>query len=84
VVLPYYLCCVEKHACLSHDVQVTGATWWVAMRIETGVGDLVQMTWDGQAQVRYSVARRSRSRVILCVVCTVHKEIRRANFLVWP
>jgi hypothetical protein len=29
---------------------------------------------NGQAQVGYSVARRSRGRVTLCAVCTVHKE----------
>jgi hypothetical protein len=32
------------------------------MRIEAGVGDLVQRTGDGQAQVRYSVAGQSRDR----------------------
>jgi hypothetical protein len=35
---------------------VTGAAWWTVMRIETGVGDLIQRTGDDQAQVRYSVA----------------------------
>jgi hypothetical protein len=49
-----------------------------------GVGDLVQKTGDGQAQVGYSVARRSRGRVTLCVICTVHEEMRSVNFLVWP
>jgi hypothetical protein len=33
-------------------------------------------------QVRYSVTGRSRCRVILCVVCIVHKETRIADFLV--
>jgi hypothetical protein len=42
VVLPYYLRHVEKHICLSLIVQVTGAAWWAAMKIEAGVGDLVQ------------------------------------------
>jgi hypothetical protein len=54
------------------------------MRIEAGVGDMVQRIGDGQAQVGYSVARRSRGRVKLCTVCTVHKEARSAGFLVWP
>jgi hypothetical protein len=49
-----------------------------------GVGDLVQKIGDGQAQVGYSVARRSRGRVTLCVICTVHEEMRSTNFLVWP
>jgi hypothetical protein len=32
----------------------------------------------------YSVAGRSRGRVALCVVCTVHMEMRSAGFLVEP
>jgi hypothetical protein len=36
------------------------------------------------AQVEYSVARRSRDWVTLCVVCTVHEETRSAGFLVDP
>jgi hypothetical protein len=74
--------CVEKCVCLSRDVYVAGVAWWAAMRIEAGVGDLVQRTRDGQAQVWYSVAGRSRGRVTLCVVCIVHKERRSAGFLV--
>jgi hypothetical protein len=52
------------------------------MRIKAGVGDLVQRTGDGQAQVRYSVAERSRGQMTLCVVRIVHKETRSAGFLV--
>jgi hypothetical protein len=48
------------------------------------VGDLVQMTGDGQAQIRYLVAGRSGGRVTLCAVYTVHKEKMSASFLVWP
>jgi hypothetical protein len=44
------------------------------MMIKAGVGDLVQRTRDGQAQVGYSMAAQSRSWVILCVVCIMHKE----------
>jgi hypothetical protein len=33
---------------------------------------------DGQAQVEYSMAGRSRGRVTLCAVCTVHKETMSA------
>jgi hypothetical protein len=47
MVLPYYLCCLEKHICLSHDVHVIGVTWWAATRMEAGVGDLVQRIGDG-------------------------------------
>jgi hypothetical protein len=75
---------VENHVCLSRDVYMKGATWWAAMRIMAGVGDLVQRIEDGQAQVGYSVARRSRGRVISCAVCTVHMEMRSASFLVDP
>jgi hypothetical protein len=35
-------------------------------------------------QVGYSVAGRSRGRVTLCVVCTVHVETRSTSFLVEP
>jgi hypothetical protein len=82
LVLPYYLFRVEKRVCLSHDVYVIGAAWWAAMRIEAGVGDLMQKTGDGQAHVEYPVARRSRCRVTLCVVYTVYEETRSVDFLV--
>jgi hypothetical protein len=36
------------------------------------------------AQVGYSVAGRSSSRVALCTVCTVHMEMRSAGFLIEP
>jgi hypothetical protein len=36
------------------------------------------------AQVRYSVARRSRGQVALCVIFTVHVETRSVGFLVEP
>jgi hypothetical protein len=36
------------------------------------------------AQVGYSVAGRSRSRVALCAVYTVHVETRSVSFLVEP
>jgi hypothetical protein len=39
---------------------------------------------DDQAQVGYSVTRRSRGRVMMCAVCTVDKEKMSASFLVWP
>jgi hypothetical protein len=75
---------VENHICLSRGVQVAGVTWRAAVRIMAGVGDLVQMTWDGQAQVRYLVARRSGGRVMPFVVYTMHMETRSAGFLVEP
>jgi hypothetical protein len=36
------------------------------------------------AQIGYLVARQSGGRVMLCAVCIVHKETRRADFLVEP
>jgi hypothetical protein len=36
------------------------------------------------AQVRYSVARRSRGRVTPCAVCTWHMKTRSTGFLVEP
>jgi hypothetical protein len=54
------------------------------MRIMAGVGDLMQWTRDGQAQVRYSVAGRLGGRVTPCAVCTVHEKMRSACFLVEP
>jgi hypothetical protein len=54
------------------------------MRIVAEVGDLMQRTGDGQSQVGYSVARRSRGQVMLYAVCTMHKETRSTSFLVQP
>jgi hypothetical protein len=75
---------VKNHVCLFHGVQVVGATWQAAMRIMAGIGDLVQRTRDGQAQVGYSMAGRLGGQVISCVVCTVHVEMRSTGFLVEP
>jgi hypothetical protein len=79
-----YLSWLENRVCLSRGVQVTGVTWRVVMRIVAGVEDLVQRTGDGQALVGYLVAGRSRGRVTLCAVCTMHKETRSTGFLVEP
>jgi hypothetical protein len=75
---------VENYVCLSHDVQVAGAAWWATMRIVVGVGDLVRRTSDGQAQVEYSVAERSRGRMTLYAIYTMHMEMRNVNFLIEP
>jgi hypothetical protein len=64
-------------------MQVAGAAWWPAMRIMAGVGELVRRT-GMVAQVRYSVLGRSKGRVTLCAVCTVHVEIMSVGFLVEP
>jgi hypothetical protein len=52
-------------------------------RIMTGVGAY----WRGPSivvQVGYSVAERSRGRVVLRAVCTVHVETRSTGFFVKP
>jgi hypothetical protein len=61
---------------------VIGAAWQTMMRIEVGVTNLVQRIGDDQAQVRYSVVGRSRGRVTLCAVFTVHKEMMSTSFMV--
>jgi hypothetical protein len=48
LVLPLSLFRLENHVFLSHGVQVAGAAWPVAMRIVTGVGDLMQTIGDGR------------------------------------
>jgi hypothetical protein len=53
------------------------------MRIEVGVGDLVRMIGDDQAQVGYLVVERSGGRVTPCVIRIVHvEETRNAGFSV--
>jgi hypothetical protein len=51
-----YLSHMKNRVSLSHGVQVTDVARRAVTRIMAGVGDLVQRTGDGQAQVRYSVA----------------------------
>jgi hypothetical protein len=57
--------------------------WRAAIRIMTGVGDLVQRTGDGQAQVGYSVLGWSSGRVTMCSVCTVHVKTGRYSLVIW-
>jgi hypothetical protein len=75
---------VENRVYLSHSMQVVGAAWWTATRIMAGVEDLVQRTEDSQAQIGYSVARRSEGQVTSCAVCTIHIKMRSISFLVEP
>jgi hypothetical protein len=42
----------------------------------------VQRTGNGQSQIGYSVAGRSKGWVISCAVCTKHKETTSVDFLV--
>jgi hypothetical protein len=57
VVLPHYPVRVENHVYLSRGVQVTGALWWITMRIVVRVEDLVHRTGDDQAHIGYSVVK---------------------------
>jgi hypothetical protein len=60
---------------------VVNATWQEMTRIEAGVGNLVQMIGDDQAQVRYSVARQLGGQVTPCVIYIVHVvETRSVGF----
>jgi hypothetical protein len=68
---------------LSRDVQVADAAWRAAMRIMTGVGDLVQRIRDGRTSriLGGRVIERSGD-----AVCGLHRavETRSADFLVEP
>jgi hypothetical protein len=57
---------------------VANATWWVAMMIKAGVGDLVQRIRDDQAHDGYLVARRLGGRVTLYVIHIIHMEETRS------
>jgi hypothetical protein len=74
---------VEKHVCLSRDVEVANVTRQATTRIEAGVGDLVWRIRDDQAHVGYLMARRSGGRVMLFAIHIVHvEEIRSMSFLI--
>jgi hypothetical protein len=45
---------------------------------------MVQRNKDGQAQLGYSMTGRLGGRVTSCAVCTMHEEMRSADFLVEP
>jgi hypothetical protein len=62
----YLLFHLENHVCLSHGVQVTGATWHAAMRIMSGVGDLMQRTEDGRTTRVLDDRTIERSGVAVC------------------
>jgi hypothetical protein len=51
---------------LSRGVQVVGVTWWVAMRIMAGVGDLVQRIGDGRTDRVLDGQTVERSGDALC------------------
>jgi hypothetical protein len=67
----------ENRVCLFRGVQVADVTWRAVMRTVAEVGDLVQRI-EMIAHVRYSIAGRSRGRVMPCAICTWHVETRSA------
>jgi hypothetical protein len=80
VVLPLSLFCMENRVCLSHDVQVTGATWRAAMM--TVVGDLMQRTRDGRTgQVLSDQTIERSSDVVWSLYCV--REDEEHGFFGW-
>jgi hypothetical protein len=71
---------LDNQVWLSRGVQVAGAAWSIVTRIVIGVGDLVQRTDDGQAQVGYLVIGRSGNTV--CGLHCAHRDEER-GFLGW-
>jgi hypothetical protein len=61
---------LENRVCLSRDVHVKGVAWHAAIRIVTGVGDLVQRTGDsriGRVLGGRAIERSSGA------VCSLHR-----------
>jgi hypothetical protein len=57
---------LENHICLSHGVQVVGATWSAATRTVVGVEDLVQRIGDGHTGRILGGRAVERSGGIVC------------------
>jgi hypothetical protein len=74
---------LENRVCLSRGVQVAGVAWRATTRTVTGVGDLVQRTWDGRTS-RVLGGRAVERSVDPCAVYTWHVETRSTSFLVEP
>jgi hypothetical protein len=63
--------------CLSCGVQVAGAAWHVAMRIMTGVGDLMQRTRDGRTSQVLSGRAIERSGGTVCYLHRARGDEKR-------
>jgi hypothetical protein len=68
---------LENHVCLSHGVQVAGATWHAATRIKTGVGDLVQIIRDGRTGRVLGDRAIERSGGAVCGLHRAHGDEER-------
>jgi hypothetical protein len=71
---------VENYVCLSHDVQVAGEAWRVAMRIMIGVGDLVQRTEDGRTGQVLGGRTIGRSGNVVCGLHRAREDEEREFF----
>jgi hypothetical protein len=80
VVLPLSLFRLENRVCLSHGVQVAGATCRAAMRIVAGVGDLVQRTEDGHTCQVLGGRMIGRSGDTVCGLHHAHGDEEREFF----
>jgi hypothetical protein len=58
-------------------VQVVGAAWWIATRIVTGVGDLVQRTGDGRTGWVLGGRTIMRSGDVVCGLHYAHGDEER-------
>jgi hypothetical protein len=67
----------ENRVCLSRGVQVSGVAWRAAMRIVTGVGDLVQRTGDGRIGRVLGGRAVERSGDIVCRLHRTHGDEER-------
>jgi hypothetical protein len=67
----------ENRVCLSRGVQVSGVAWRAAMRIVTGVGDLVQRTGDGRTGQVLGGRAVERSGDIVCRLHRAHGDEER-------
>jgi hypothetical protein len=56
----------ENHVCLSHGVQVVGATWRAAMMTVAGVGDLVQRNKNGRTGQVFGGRAVERAGGVVC------------------
>jgi hypothetical protein len=80
VVLLLSFVSLENRICLSHGVQVIGATWCAVMKIMVGVGDLVQRTGDGRIGRVLGGRMIKRSDDVVCGLHRAHGDQEREFF----
>jgi hypothetical protein len=77
IVLLLSLFCLENRVGLPRGVQVAGAAWRAAMRIVTGVEDLVQRIEDGRTGRVLSGRAIERSGGAVCGLHCAHRDEKR-------